>query len=88
MDLIKKCIFVVLLSTCINAFAEDIIDLNTADKDTLMMVRGVGESRAQAIINYREKYGPFGSVEELAEVDGIGQATVDANREILIVNKK
>jgi len=88
MDLINKCIFVVMLSICINAFAIDIIDLNTADKDTLMMVRGVGESRAQAIINYREKYGSFGSVDELAEVDGIGQATVDANREILIVNKK
>ena len=88
MENLKKCLFVVFLSFCINAYAEGPIDLNSADKATLMMVRGVGESRAQAIINYRDKYGPFSSVDELAEVDGIGQATEDANREILIVNKK
>ncbi|NNE37965.1 MAG: ComEA family DNA-binding protein [Gammaproteobacteria bacterium] len=88
MEIFKRCIFVVFLSICINAYAEDPIDLNSADKATLMMVKGVGESRAQAIINYRDRYGPFGSVDELAEVDGIGQATVEANREILIVNKK
>ncbi len=88
MEILKRCLFVAFLSICINAYAQGPIDLNSADKATLMMVKGVGESRAQAIINYRDKYGPFGSVDELAEVDGIGQATVDANREILIVNKK
>ena len=88
METLKRCMLVIFLSVFINAYAEGPIDLNTADKETLMMVKGVGESRAQAIIEYREKYGPFGSVDELTEVVGIGQATVDANREILVVNKK
>ena len=88
MDLIKKFIFLIFFSIYLNAFAQGPIDLNTADKATLMMVKGIGESRAQAIITYRQLYGPFSSVDELAEVDGIGQATVDANRDVLIVSKQ
>lgn len=41
---------------------------------------GVGLARAQDIIRYREEFGPFTTVEQLAEVKGIGEATLDKNR--------
>jgi competence protein ComEA len=40
---------------------------------------GIGPNKAQKIIEYREKFGPFVSVEQLKEVSGIGQATLDKN---------
>lgn len=36
------------------------------------MVKGIGDTRAKNIVAYREEHGPFNSVEELKEVDGIG----------------
>lgn len=65
--------------------AGDTININTADKETLMAIKGVGEKRAEAIIAYREQNGPFKSVDDLAAVQGIGQAIVDANRDLLTV---
>lgn len=65
------------------AAAADAIDINTADKQELMQLSGVGEARAEAIIDYREKHGEFASVDELGEVSGIGTATLDNNRDML-----
>lgn len=48
------------------------INLNLAGKDDLMTLTGIGENRALAIISYREQHGGFSSVEELKDVDGIG----------------
>jgi competence protein ComEA len=60
------------------------VNINTADAQTLAAtLKGVGEARALEIIRYREAYGPFSSVDELAEVKGIGQATVDRNRAVI-----
>ncbi|GAB2900270.1 ComEA family DNA-binding protein [Microbulbifer echini] len=42
---------------------------------------GVGETKAQLIIEYREKHGPFTSLDQLLNVKGIGTATLDKNRE-------
>lgn len=47
------------------------IDINAATKEELMSLNGIGEVRAQAIIDYREKQGGFTSIEELKEVEGI-----------------
>lgn len=68
------------------------IDLNKADLSTLKgSFKGIGEKRAQAIIKYRETHKGFKSLEELAEVKGIGQHFVDKNRDGLkkryVVNK-
>ncbi len=57
------------------------VDINTADADTLAEeLNGVGQSKAVAIVAYREKNGPFKSVDDLAQVAGIGHTTVEKNR--------
>lgn len=58
------------------------VNINSADAQTLAdKLNGIGESKAAEIVRHRETYGPFASVEELAEVKGIGQATLDKNRD-------
>ena len=57
------------------------VNINTADVATLSaMLKGVGESKAQAIVAYRENYGPFKAVEELTAVKGIGESLLEKNR--------
>lgn len=48
------------------------ININTAPAADLCRLPGIGEKRAQAILDYREEHGPFASLEELMEVSGIG----------------
>ena len=68
------------------ASAADVININTADAPTLAAVLdGVGPNKAAAIVDYREANGPFGSVDDLSEVKGIGARTVDINRDRLTV---
>jgi competence protein ComEA len=62
------------------------VNINKADIALLTTLKGVGEKKAQAIIAYRNEHGPFQSIEELAEVKGIGEAIVNANREIISLN--
>lgn len=65
-----------------SAFAADTVDINSADAATLASVLdGVGESKAQAIVAYREANGPFQSIDQLAEVKGIGLKTLEKNRD-------
>lgn len=57
------------------------VDINTADAEALAEgLSGVGASRAEAIIQYREAFGPFQSPEDLLNVRGIGIQILDANR--------
>lgn len=64
-----------------------VVNLNTADVDTLQReLTGIGETKAKAIVAYREEHGNFASVDELLEVRGIGQATLEKNRDRLSVN--
>jgi competence protein ComEA len=58
------------------------VNINSADAETLAHnLVGVGLSRAQEIVRYREAYGPFYSVEDLMEVRGIGRSTLEKNRD-------
>lgn len=60
------------------------VNINTAGVATLAAnLKGIGESRAMEIVRYRESYGPFESIDELAEVKGIGQSTLDMNRSVI-----
>ena len=61
------------------------ININTASLDELMGLDGVGEKKAQAIIDYRYENGRFNSVEELTNVNGIGEKTFEKNRDRITV---
>lgn len=51
------------------------VNINTADLETLMSLTGIGESKAQSILNYRQEHGSFQSIEELMNVEGIKEGT-------------
>ena len=85
MENLRRCIFAVLLTLPLLVFAGESININTADKEVLMSIKGIGEKRAEAIIAYREQNGPFKSVDQLAEIKGLGQVFIDSNREQLAV---
>src|SRR5690606_30089314 len=58
------------------------VDINAADAPTLAReLNGVGESRARAIVEFREKNGRFASAEDLLKVSGIGPQVLPLNRE-------
>ena len=57
------------------------ININTADSQTLQQLKGIGPTKANAIIEYREKHGPFQSADDLVNVKGIGKKTVDKIRD-------
>lgn len=52
------------------------VNLNTATQAELEAVRGIGPTKAKAILAYREKNGSFKSVDELGKVKGFGKATL------------
>ena len=62
------------------------VDINTTNAAGLAAaIDGVGEKKAATIVQYREMHGPFASVDELANVKGIGSGTVERNRKHLMV---
>ena len=64
------------------------VDINTADAQTISQeLEGIGLTKAQAIVEYREKHGPFKSAEDLSLVKGIGDRTVELNRDNIKVSK-
>ena len=64
------------------------VDINTADAQTISQeLEGIGLTKAQAIVEYREKHGPFKSPEDLSLVKGIGDRTVELNRDNIKVSK-
>ncbi len=57
------------------------VNINTADAETISAeLKGVGLAKARAIVEYREKHGPFRSPDDLSLVKGIGERTVEINR--------
>ncbi|MEM7209619.1 MAG: helix-hairpin-helix domain-containing protein [Pseudomonadota bacterium] len=62
------------------------VNINLASAAELSdAISGVGLAKAQAIVDYREEYGEFKSVEELTKVSGIGEGILSKNRENLAV---
>lgn len=57
-----------------NGAAGGLVNLNTADKDELMTLPGIGESKAESIIRYREENGAFASPEDVMNISGIKEA--------------
>lgn len=56
------------------------VNINTASIDELNAVKGIGPSKAKAIVEYRDKNGPFKSLDGLKEVKGFGDKSVDKLR--------
>lgn len=65
------------------------VNINSADAEQIAnSLKGIGPSKAAAIIQYRAENGPFKSADELSEIKGIGKKTIDKNREDIIINSK
>ncbi|VAW90848.1 competence protein ComEA helix-hairpin-helix repeat protein [hydrothermal vent metagenome] len=63
------------------------VNINTADAATLAEnISGIGPKKAQAIVTYRKTNGPFKNVQELTNVKGIGQKTLEKNMDDLLIS--
>lgn len=85
----KKVLMSLLMAMALStglAFAMDKININTATKYELQTLNGVGESTAEAIIQYREENGVFSSVQDLVNVKGIGSKKLEKLADSLTVS--
>lgn len=74
------------LSSAVLAVDDATVNINTADASTLASaLKGVGLSRAEAIVRYREEHGDFVDAYELANVKGIGERTVEVNEDKIVL---
>ncbi len=86
MRTIQSILVLLAMLVSISSFAGP-VDINSADASTLASaITGVGESKAAAIVEYRDAHGPFASVDELSKVKGVGMKTVDKSRNKLMVS--
>jgi competence protein ComEA len=68
----------------LSTLAGEPVDINSADVKALAnAINGVGAKRAEAIVNYRNQYGSFKSIDDLANVRGISTKTINKNRDNL-----
>ncbi len=69
----------------VSSMASEIININTATADELQTLKGIGETKAAAIIQYRTENGGFKSIEEICRVKGIGDATFNKIRDRITI---
>src|SRR4029450_10695895 len=84
----KKLVVVLAIWFAIHGVAIAAVNINTATKEELTSLKGIGEKRAQDIIDYRTKNGPFKSVDDLEKVPGIGPGTMKQIRSELTRSDK
>tara|TARA_R110002049_G_scaffold53711_7_gene149858 strand:+ start:478 stop:879 length:402 start_codon:yes stop_codon:yes gene_type:complete len=75
-----RCLVFVSLLAPLAVFAAG-VDINTADAAALEQIKGVGPAKAAAIVEYRDRNGPFKSVEDLTKVPGIGDKSLKSMRD-------
>jgi competence protein ComEA len=75
-----------LLSAAAFALPEGKININEADAEEIAeALDGVGLRRAEAIVEYRNEFGRFESIEELVAVSGIGERILDSNKDRIVL---
>ena len=62
------------------------VNINTADVSGLITLNGIGETKAEAIVAYREEHGGFEKIEDICEVDGIGEKTFEKIKDSITVS--
>ncbi len=84
MNALKTTLTALTLLACGVVFATEPVNINTADAQALAdAINGVGLKRAEAIVEYRKQNGPFASVDELVQVRGVGEKSLEKSRERL-----
>ncbi|HIC91599.1 MAG TPA: helix-hairpin-helix domain-containing protein [Syntrophaceae bacterium] len=63
------------------------VNINTATAEELMTLKGIGEKKAHAIIEYREAHGPFESIDDLKNVKGIGDKIFESIKSEIMVEE-
>jgi|ERR687896_591341 competence protein ComEA len=84
----KRLLLVIAVCFAISGVALAAVNINTATKEELTSIKGIGEKRAQDIIDYRTKNGPFKSVDDLEKVPGIGPGLMKQIRSQVTVSGK
>ena len=69
----------------VNAAEAEKVNINTASAEQLTQLKGIGPNHAAKIVEFREKNGPFKTPEDLTQVSGIGQKTVENNKALILV---
>ena len=78
------CALALCFAMALPAFAATPVNVNKADAQTIATsLDGVGLSKAQAIVAYRDAHGPFKSVDDLGNVKGVGAKTLERNRDAI-----
>jgi competence protein ComEA len=84
----KKLLLTVVACLAVYGLAIAAVNINTATKEELLSLKGVGEKRAEEIINYRIKNGLFKGVDDLGKVPGIGPGLMKQIRSDITVSGK
>jgi len=75
------------LALSLAAIAGQPVNINSANAETLSeSLDGIGKNKAHAIVAYRNQHGPFQHADQLVNVKGIGIATVDRNRDFILLS--
>ena len=82
----KKLLGSLLLSLLMSFSALAAVDINSAGQSELESVKGIGPAKAKAILEHRQKNGPFKTLDDLQKVKGFGKASVNRLRDQLSVS--
>ncbi len=88
MNSIRTLFAAAIIAAALGAHAQAPVNINTAGAEALAeAIKGVGLKRAEAIVAYRDKHGPFATVDDLAKVQGIGERILEGSRGNLTAGK-